>query len=69
MIITVRMTPGEYQAEANEPNLTASSAHSGRRAAEILAEKVGLNPELLVLEACEGDVATYSVHDPSEEND
>ncbi|KIP97023.1 MULTISPECIES: hypothetical protein [Pseudomonas] len=69
MIITVRPSTGAYLARAKGQNVTASSAESAQRAAERVAEKLGLNPELLILEDCDQGVATYSVHDPSEEND
>lgn len=69
MIITVRPTTGAYLARAKGQNVTASSAESALRAAESVADKLGLNPELLVLESNDEGVATYSVQDPTEEND
>lgn len=69
MIITVRMVTGAYLARAKGQNVTASSAESAQRAAENVAGKLGMNPELLILESSDQGVATYSVQDPTEEND
>ncbi|WP_296231508.1 hypothetical protein [uncultured Pseudomonas sp.] len=65
MIITTRFTTGTYVARAKGQNVTASCAESPRRAAERVAEKLGLNPELLELEEdCHG-VCTFSLPEES----
>lgn len=64
MIITTRFTTGAYVARAKGQNVTASCAESARRAAERVAEKLGLNPELLELEEDSNGVSTFSITEP-----
>jgi hypothetical protein len=44
--------------------VTASCAESARRAAERVAEKLGLNPDLLELEEDSNGVSSFSIPEP-----
>jgi len=61
MIITVKLSAGSYVARAKGSRTTASSAESADRAAERLAEKLGVNPDLVQLECRDSTTHTYSL--------
>lgn len=63
MIITTRFT-STYLARAQGRNVTASCTYSARIAAERVAEKLGLNPDLLELEDDSNGVSTFSIPEP-----